>query len=73
MLSLDAARRPVLNQEVDELIVRLGKVPGLLGTDTKRQFDHLIRSREAGAELVRRLSAQFPDLKDRIGPAVDPR
>ena len=72
-IGLDAASRPFLDTAVDEMVGRIGKLPGRLGSDPKSDFDYTLRCREQGAELVRQLSARFPDLKDKIDFAVEPR
>jgi hypothetical protein len=71
-MELDPADRPVLEAGVDELVGKLGKIHEDLGSGGKNALDYMIRCREAGAELVRQLSARFPDRKDKIVNALDP-
>jgi hypothetical protein len=72
-MELDASERPVLDAAVEELAGKLGTLHEARVAGAKGDFDYLIRSREAGAELVRQLSARFPDRKAKIDYAMDPR
>ena len=71
-LELDAAGRPILNAAVDETVEKFGKFQERSG-GPKGNFEYALRVRELGAELVRQLSARFPDKKAKIDYAVDPR
>jgi hypothetical protein len=72
-MALEAADRPILEAAVDDLAARLVKEQGKPSTGAKSGFESMIRARDAGAEFVRRLTARFPDRKDKIEYAVEPR
>lgn len=72
-LGLDATNRSVLEEVVNENLGRLEQIAAPAASDAKIGFEYSVRCREVAAELVRQLSVRFPDRKEKIDHALDPR